>query len=121
MIEKLPRIPHFVTTCQKEGLVVEHEEPDVWATWCEAADGCYGCNGNSRFICPVDPRGFKYHKAHTSMQIIPNTTPQRLWIDDEEIAGVLKPYEDLEQRYFWNRQIWCDLDAIVVYTWEDPK
>ncbi len=121
MIEGIPYIPHFVTTCQDSGLVVEQDGPEIWNTWCEEADGCYGCNGKSRFVCSVDPRGFKHYKTHDSMRIIPNETPQRLWLNEEEIAGVLEQYKGSEEQYFWRAQIWCDLDAIVIYTWEDPE
>ncbi len=119
MIEKLPDIPHFVTTCQKYGLVVDLIEPDLWETWCEGAHMCYGCDGVSRFTCPVDPMGFKYFKCHYSQQIIPDMTPQRLWLNDEEVAAVLKPYEDSKERYFWSRELRADLDSIVIYKWEE--
>ena len=120
MIEKLPRIPHFVTCelCQKK-LEFTFDPPDVWSTWCRGDYECYGCDGVSRFICPVDPRGFKYHKCHYSQEIIPNMSPQRLWLNEDEIAAVLKPYQDSEERYFWNREIRADLDSIVIYTWEE--
>ena len=119
MIEHLPRIPHFVTTCWKFGLHIEEVAPGVWETWCEAANECYGCDGISRFECSVYPRGFKWFKTHYSQGIIPNTKPQRLWLNDEEIAEVLEEYKDKEERYFWNREISADLDSIVIYKWEE--
>jgi len=121
MIEHLPNIPKFITTCQKYGLVVEEVEEGVWKTWCKAAHECYGCDGQSKFSCLADPRGFRYYKCYDSMQIIPITTPQRLWMNKEEIESILEGYRGPGETYYWNREIRADLDSVVIYIWEEPE
>ena len=119
-IEKMPWIPHFVTTCVRHGLEVTQVSDDIWVTSCPSCYECYGCDGNSTFKCDRDPRGFKLHKAHTAQGVIPPNAG-RTFMTDEEVESVLKRYRELDEMFWWRRRVWNDNDTILIYTWKDPN